>query len=297
MGDLLELIANAYGSYAGYLWREVTTPHWGNYLYWLFALSFGCFLLEWNRPWRADQPRFRKDFWLDAFYMLFNFFLFSLIIYHAASQVVVNAFQTGLGNMGIENFVALRVDGLPVWGQLLLLLVIKDFVHWNVHRLLHRVPFLWEFHKVHHSVQEMGFAAHLRFHWMETVVYKTLEYLPLALIGFGIDDFLLVHLFTLAVGHFNHSNIRVPLGPLRFVLNNPQMHIWHHARELPKGHPYGVNFGLTLSVWDYLFRTAHIPEEGRDVELGFPGVESFPKTFWAQVMHGFGRKHDAAEKG
>jgi sterol desaturase/sphingolipid hydroxylase (fatty acid hydroxylase superfamily) len=135
----------------------------------------------------------------------------------------------------------------------------------------------------------MGFAAHLRFHWMETVVYRSIEYIPLAMIGFGIDDFFIVHIFTLAVGHFNHSNLRVRLGPLKYIFNNPQMHIWHHMKNFPPEHPKGVNFGLTLSIWDYLWGTDHIPHSGRDIKLGFPDVEHFPKSFWKQVTHGFGR--------
>ena len=65
------------------------------------------------------------------------------------------------------------------------------------------------------------------------------------------------------------------------------MHIWHHARDLPEDRPYGMNFGLTLSLWDYLFGTAYIPKDGRDIELGFPRVEEFPSTFVGQNLHGF----------
>ena len=111
------------------------------------------------------------------------------------------------------------------------------------------------------------------------------------MIGFGIDDFIIVHLATLAIGHFNHSNFRLPLGPFKYVLNNPQMHIWHHAKDLPANRPHGINYGLSLSLWDYLFGTAHIPESGRDIELGFPGDESFPKTFRSQVLYGFRRRN------
>ena len=56
--------------------------------------------------------------------------------------------------------------------------LLADFIQWLVHILLHRIPKLWEFHKVHHSVKEMGFAAHLRYHWMESIIYKTALYLP-----------------------------------------------------------------------------------------------------------------------
>ncbi|MFQ5568456.1 MAG: sterol desaturase family protein [Rhodothermales bacterium] len=288
MQRYLDVIRDSYTGYAGYLWYEIAHPHWHNYVYWLIGVSLLFFLLELATPWRKDQAAFRKDFWLDAFYMFFNFFLFSLIIYNAASDVVITLFNDLLGRIGITNLVAVEIGSWPVWVQLLALFILRDFVQWNIHRLLHRVPFLWEFHKVHHSVEEMGFAAHLRFHWMENVVYRMLEYLPLAMIGFGIDDFIVVHLFTLAVGHFNHSNFKLPLGPLKYLLNNPQMHIWHHARHWPDDRPYGVNFGLTLSLWDYLFKTDHIPYDGRDIELGFPGSERFPTTFLTQSLHGLG---------
>ncbi len=288
MEKYVDIFVNGYTGYAGYLWREITQPHAQNYFYWLLGVSLFFFLVEVLAPWRKGQKKFRKDFWLDFFYMFFNFFLFSLIIYNAASDVVVNLFNDLLAVFGITNLVALKVGGWPVWGQLLMLFVIRDFIQWNVHRLLHRVPFLWEFHKVHHSVEEMGFAAHLRYHWMENVVYNALQYIPLAMIGFGIDDFFIVYIASLAIGHFNHSNIKVPLGPLKYIFNNPQMHIWHHAKALPEGHPYGINYGLSLSVWDYLFKTASIPYDGRDIELGFPGSEQFPKTFLTQNLHGLG---------
>ena len=286
MQEYIDLFIASYKGYANYLWNEILNPHWSNYFYWLIGVSLIFFVLEMVKPWRKDQARFRQDFWLDFFYMFFNFFLFSLIIYNAASDVVVNLFNDFLGLFGITNLVAIHLDTWPVWSQLLTLFVLRDFMQWNIHRLLHRVPFLWEFHKVHHSVKEMGFAAHLRFHWMENVVYRALEYIPLAMIGFGIDDFFIVHLFTLAVGHFNHSNFTINLGILKYIFNNPQMHIWHHAKDWPDSHKFGVNFGLTLSLWDYLFGTDYVPYEGRDIELGFEGVDSFPQTFIAQNLHG-----------
>lgn len=286
MQKYIDLFFASYKGYANYLWNEILNPHWSNYFYWLIAVSLFFFALELLKPWRQKQARFRKDFWLDFFYMFFNFFLFSLIIYNAASDVVVNLFNDLLGIFGISNLVSIHLDSWPVWAQLLTLFVLRDFMQWNIHRLLHRVPSLWEFHKVHHSVEEMGFAAHLRFHWMENVVYRVIEYIPLAMIGFGIDDFFIVHLFTLAVGHFNHSNFTINLGILKYIFNNPQMHIWHHAKEWPKSHRFGVNFGLTLSIWDYLFGTDYIPYNGRDIELGFDGLDTFPKTFVAQNLHG-----------
>ena len=285
-----QTFVNSFKGYAVYLWNEVLNPQWGNYFYWLIAISVLVYALELLFPWRKNQATIREDFWLDTFYMFFNFFLFGLVGYAAMSNVVSQAFNEMLANVfGIRNVVAINVAQLPHWVQLFILFVVRDFVQWNTHRLLHRVPALWQFHKVHHSVREMGYAAHLRYHFMETIVYRSIEYLPLAMIGFGIQDFILVHLFTIVIGHLNHANIYLPLGPLKYVLNNPQMHIWHHAKDLPKGR-YGINYGITLSLWDYLFGTNWIPSDGRDIKLGFDEVDTYPHGFFSQMFKPFTRK-------
>jgi sterol desaturase/sphingolipid hydroxylase (fatty acid hydroxylase superfamily) len=283
-------IIDGYVGYWDYLNNELLYPGIRNYLWWLIGLSVFVWILEILFPWRKDQHAFRKDFWMDGFYMLFNFFLFSLIGYNALSNVVVDLFNTALLAVGVKNLVAINIASWPGWAKLLTVFFITDFLHWNIHRLLHHVPWLWEFHKVHHSVEEMGFAAHLRFHWMETIVYRTLQYIPLAMIGFGLQDFFLVHIFSLAVGHFNHANLNITWGPLRYVLNSPNMHIWHHARNLPKDR-IGVNYGITLSIWDYLFGSAFLPRTGRDEALGFEDIEKFPKNFVGQALYPFRRKN------
>ena len=286
MDNLFQTFIGGYTGYAEYLWSEITHPGWHNYFYWLIGLSLLVWLLELAFPWRKEQDILRKDFFLDGFYLFFNFFLFSLIGYNALSNVGVELFNWMLGFAGFRNIVALEVSSWPGWAQLVLLFVVSDFLQWNIHRLLHVVPWLWEFHKVHHSVEEMGFAAHLRYHWMETVVYKGLQYIPLAMIGFGLQDFFIVHQLSLAIGHFNHANLNITWGPLRFLLNSPAMHIWHHAKHLPPG-TTGVNYGISLSLWDHLFGTVYLPRSGRDEQLGFTGDESFPRRFFSQFIHPF----------
>lgn len=264
--------------------EEIMNPGWTSYFYGLIVLSLLVWVLEIVMPWRRDQKIFRKDFWLDAFYILFNFFLFSLIGYNALSNVGVQLFSDFLNVWGLNNIVAIEVQSFPVWAQLLIMFVVADFIQWNVHRQLHKRPWLWEFHKVHHSVKEMGFAAQFRFHFMETIIYKTVQYIPLAMIGFGIQEFFVVHMLAVLIGHINHANLGWSYGPLGFVFNNPKMHIWHHARELPQGFSTGMNFGISLSLWDYLFRTAYVPEDGQNLVLGFDGDEQFPEDFTGQLI-------------
>ena len=73
--------------------------------------------------------------------------------------------------------------GAPLWLQFGAFFLPKDFIEWNIHRLLHNVPWLWEFHKLHHSIERLDGIGNFRFYWAEIVVYKTLSYLPLVIIG------------------------------------------------------------------------------------------------------------------
>ncbi len=288
MNKYLDIFKNSYSGYFNYLLDEITRFHWENYFYGLLIVSLLVWLLELVFPWRKDQATFRKDFWLDTFYMFFNFFLLNLIVFIALSNTTEALLNDLLGslNFKITDLQLFDVDALPLGIGLLIFFLVSDFVQWNTHRLLHATPFLWNFHKVHHSVKEMGFAAHLRYHWMEPVLYKSLLYIPMALIGgFDVESVAIVHFFALTVGHLNHANLGWDYGFLKYIFNNPKMHIWHHAKKLPSSVKYGVNFGLTLSIWDYLFKTSHIPHDGRDIELGFEGDEHFPKGFIEQEMY------------
>ncbi len=289
MDKYVDLIKNAYAGYWNYLKNQIVSiNHWDNYFYGLILISLLVWALEIMFPWRKQQSIFRKDFWLDTFYMFFNFFLLNLIVLVALSETAATFFNDLLKYVGlsISSFQLFDVDDLPLGLGLFLFFIVSDFTQWNTHRLLHRFPFLWNFHKVHHSVKEMGFAAHLRYHWMEPIVYKSILYVPLAIIGgFDTRHVAIVHFFSIAIGHLNHANLGWNYGPFKYILNNPKMHIWHHAKDLPKNVRYGINFGLTLSVWDYLFKTNYIPHNGRDIELGFDGDETFPKDFLSQEAY------------
>ena len=282
MEKYFKIIGEAYAGYASYFVREIINPSWHNYFYWLVGASLLIWLAEITFPWRKNQPLIRACFWLDIFYLFWNYFLFSLIAYNALSGVGVQLFKDFLALFGITNLVAINVAKWAVWQQLLFIFVIRDFMQWAIHRLLHHVGWMWEFHKVHHSTEEMGFAALMRYHWMENIIYRSLEYIPLAMIGFGISDFFIVHIFTLVTGQLGHANLKIPLGPMKYVLNGPQMHLWHHAKNMPKSHRFGFNYGITLSIWDYIFRTNYWPKDDEYLPIGLPDGENFPKDFKGQ---------------
>lgn len=270
---------------ANWTWKSIIfeVPWYTNYFWGLIIISLVVWMLEILFPWRKEQSIFRRDFWLDGFYMFFNFFLFAIAI--SGFYKLLGLLFSDLGIMH-GSLAVMDTSQFPNWLQLLIFFLILDFVQWFTHILLHKYPFLWKFHQIHHSVKEMGFAAHLRYHWMENIFYKPLKTFGVLILGgFEPEQAYIVHFFAIAIGHFNHANIKITWGPLKYILNNPVMHLYHHAHDLPDG-KYGVNFGISLSLWDYIFRTNYIPEDSGTIELGFRGDGEIPNTFWKQITYG-----------
>jgi sterol desaturase/sphingolipid hydroxylase (fatty acid hydroxylase superfamily) len=229
------------------------------------VLLFG---LEALWPRRRDQKQLRPTLGWDLMMLVWNGHFLGVAIYVIARRWDLPHWD-----------VAAR---WPSWLQIVTVLLVIDFVEWCVHNLLHRVPFLWTFHQVHHSVRdgEMDFIVSFRFHWMEVVVYKSIKYLPLAFFGFSSVAVMVHAVVGTLIGHLNHSNLDWGHGPFRYLLNTPRMHLWHHDYDTPAGG--ARNFGIIFSCWDWLFGTAYMPD-GAPRKLGFPGVEEFPRSFFAQL--------------
>ena len=289
MYEYIDAFVGAFESNLRWTWKSILmeVPWYMNYFWGLTAISLLVWSLELVFPWRKEQAVFRKDFWLDGFYMYFNFFIFAIAI---SGFYKVAGILFGKVGVSATSLAVIDLSSLPGWLQLLLFFVVLDFVQWVTHIMLHKYEFLWQFHKIHHSVKEMGFAAHFRYHWMENVLYKPLKVIGLMLLGgFEPQQAFIVHFMSIAIGHLNHANVKVSWGPLKYVFNNPVMHLYHHSYKLPKG-SYGVNFGISLSLWDYIFGTNYIPEDSGTIPLGFKGDDTLPKGFFGQLLYGFKKK-------
>ena len=262
-------------------------PWYNNYFWGLIVISLVVWLLEIIFPWRKNQSSIRKDFWMDAFYMFFNFFIFSILISGDYKALGLLFNEIGITTKSLAVF---NISNWPIGFQLVVFFVILDFVQWLTHVLLHKYEVLWRFHKVHHSVKEMGFAAHLRYHWMENILYKPLKTLGVMVLGgFEPEQAYIVHFIAIIIGHLNHANIRITWGPFKYILNNSVMHLYHHMKVLPENKPKGINFGISLSIWDFLFKTSYVPDDNGEIELGLLNEENFPKGFFSQLFTGFGK--------
>jgi sterol desaturase/sphingolipid hydroxylase (fatty acid hydroxylase superfamily) len=290
MMDYWNEFSSAFWGTAGWTWRSILfeVPWYQNYFWGLLIISLAVWGLEILFPWRKSQAIIRQDFWLDGFYMFFNFFIFSIAI-NGFYRLSVLAFSS----WGImpQSLALIDLSTLPAPLSLLLFFVVLDFAQWGTHLLLHRIPALWRFHQIHHSVKEMGFAAHFRYHWMENILYKPFKTLALMFLGgFEPEQAYIVHFVAITIGHLNHANVKITYGPFKYILNNPVMHLYHHAKTLPDG-GYGVNFGISLSLWDYLFGFTHIPESSGTVRLGYIGDDTMPQGFWKQLWYGWRSTH------
>lgn len=249
----------------------------------LLAISVLVALAELFFPWRKEQKQVRAWIWSDVLHLVFNGHFLGVMVYVVGVRYTVPWFRGVLESAGLDEIVHAGVASTwPVYLQIVIALLVTDFVHWCVHNLLHRVPWLWEFHKTHHSVQdgEMDWIVAFRFQWTEVVVYKSLQYMPLAFFGFGYEAVMVHAIFGTLIGHLNHSNLDLSYGPLRYVFNSPRMHLWHHDYDADG--KTTVNFGVIFSLWDWIFGTAFMPNDVPR-KIGFEGVETFPRSFFGQA--------------
>jgi sterol desaturase/sphingolipid hydroxylase (fatty acid hydroxylase superfamily) len=149
-----------------------------------------------------------------------------------------------------------EVASQPLWLQFIEAVLIADVAQYWAHRATHRVPFLWRFHKVHHSIEEMDWLAAGRLHPLDSVFTRAVTILPLYVLGFTRETFGAYLAVTALQAIFIHANVRFRFGALRWVTATPEFHHWHHADE-----PAAINknFAGNLPVLDVIFGTCYLP--------------------------------------
>jgi sterol desaturase/sphingolipid hydroxylase (fatty acid hydroxylase superfamily) len=257
------------------------------YFFWLLAVSAFCWLLERIMPWRPQQKAWRDQIGQDFFWLVFNGHYAGVLLAALAGWAIHS-----LSHLWGERLPSLAhiklLNGSSLWVQFLIFLLVKDFLEWCIHNLLHRVPWLWEFHKLHHSITELDWIGNMRFHWMEIVLYRGLTYLPLFLLGVDRRVILWIAVFSTLIGHLNHSNVDLDWGIFRWVLNSPRLHVWHH--DVVNHKRSGQNFGIIFSLWDFLFGTVYLPARQQPEHLGFEGMERFPKGLLQRLVYPFWKR-------
>lgn len=232
-------------------------------------------------PHRIKQGIFRYEWREDLFYYFISSMMVQLLTW--LSLMPANTL------FAITSWSTFRawVAALPFLVQLFAIMALTDLVQYWVHRMFHRVPFLWRFHAVHHSAQCMDWMAGARMHFLEILVLRGTTVIPMIILGFdqsAVNAYLLiVYLYAT----FVHSNLGFRFGILEKFLVTPRFHHWHHGIEREA---IDVNFSVHFPLYDILFGTHHMPEKNRWPE-GY-GIKNHPvpKGYWRQFLYPFQRK-------
>jgi len=165
---------------------------------------------------------------------------------------------------------------LPFWAQLTLGLVLLDLCDYWFHRLEHLLPWLWRFHRVHHTDRSPDATTSLRTHPVALVCLSLFMEGGSILIGTPLSVLLLYSGIAAAVSHWQHANVELHSPRtervLSLLVNPPRVHRRHHSREPGDAHS---NFSDVLSIWDRLFGTYRGPSSA-PVQFGVSGHDDPP---------------------
>jgi sterol desaturase/sphingolipid hydroxylase (fatty acid hydroxylase superfamily) len=243
-------------------------------------LTFACLAVVYGALERAfparPARRFRDaDFLTDGCFFLGQYLVWSVVALWllSAAHGVVNTHAP----LGLRSAAA----AVPVWLLATLAVLLGDILVYWFHRACHRFDFLWRFHAVHHSSVRLDWLAAHREHPVDGVLTQLAQNLPPMLLGVPFEVLAVLIALRGAWSILIHSNVALPLGPLRFVLGAPELHHFHHARVERTAY----NFA-NLAPWlDVAFRTYHRPAASETYELGL--LDPWPKSYLAQLLRPF----------
>lgn len=227
---------------------------------------------------RHDQSIFRAKWGYDLIYTFANKILVALGL--AVVVILIGGALSALLPDGVPVWVA----ALPLLVQVLAAIVIADIGFYAAHRLFHTVPWLWRFHAVHHSIEELDWLAAARVHPIDQIITKGTSILPLFVLGISSEALAVYGVIYLFHSHLLHANVHIPFGPLRWLVASPEFHHWHHANQKEA---YDKNFSGQLVLLDILFRTAHMPKGERPTRYGVD--DPIPGNYLLDLAYPFKR--------
>lgn len=251
---------------------------------WLqIAIAVAVFVpLEMLRPAYPGQRRFRRHWLNDVVFLLGNGFFV-----RAGYALLFALFLPGFSRLlpdGLTGFVVSQ----PLWVQLPAAIIIGDIGMYAAHRMFHAVPFLWRFHAVHHSIEELDWLAAHRTHPLDQAISSGLSILPLLALGFSEAAMASYGLVYLLQSHLLHANVRLPFGPFARLVASPHFHHWHHA-NVPGSHD--KNFSAQLTFMDWIFGTLHLPEA---LPARYGTDDDVPQIYPLQLLWPLTRERAAA---
>jgi len=186
------------------------------------------------------------------------------------------------------------LSGLPLLVQVFLIMLVTDLAQYWVHRAFHQLPFLWRFHRIHHSVEKMDWLAGSRLHIVDVITTRSLSLVPMVFLGFSVEA-INIYLPILALQSvFIHCNLEFELAWLQKFLTTPKYHHWHHTSDA--GH-LDKNFAVSLPFLDRLFGTYYSPRGKWPEGYGLAGdkLEERYITHLLAPFKGWGKKRNSED--
>ncbi|MBI5257402.1 MAG: sterol desaturase family protein [Burkholderiales bacterium] len=226
---------------------------------------------------RREQPVFRAEWQTDFHHFIVNHMVVGFVL--LATNLLVHKLFGWAAKDGIQGW----VRELPFAAGLFLIVLVADLVQYWTHRAYHEVPLLWRLHAVHHSVKSMDWMAGSRQHILELLITRTMVLAPIYVLGFSkevIDAYIVIVGFQAV---FNHANVSVRLGPLRYLVVTPNFHHWHHSQD---DEAIDKNYAAHFAFLDHLFGTAVQSDRAWPAQYGVVG-DYVPNGFWRQFKFPF----------
>ena len=158
--------------------------------------------------------------------------------------------------LSTNQFGVLYLIELPIWVELVIAVLALDFAaQYLVHYLLHKVPFMWRFHMIHHSDTTVDATSATTHHPGDYAFREIFALIMIDIFGIPLAYYLFYRMATVFFGYLTHANFSFPKKIdqiLSYVFITPDMHKFHHHYQLPWT---DTNFGNIFSFWDRIFGT------------------------------------------
>ena len=184
-----------------------------------------------------------------------------------------------------------------IWGCIIIGVLALDFSSWLVHLIMHKNAFLWRYHLIHHTDNNVDVTTGLRHHPGDSLLRGIFFLILIFVSGAPMYSVMIYQTLVVVATAFTHANISLPSKidkALSYIFISPNMHKVHHHWKLPYT---DTNYGAVFSIWDRLFSTFSTLEPskiryGLDVHYANEDDEDFIKL----IKDPFTKKRDIVNK-